>query len=246
MSLHRTDVPRIIGHRGAVGHAPENTIAGIRAAHDLGVTWVEFDCMLTRDEVVILHHDDTLDRTTNGRGRVSDSTLVEIRRLDAGSWFSEKFSGIAIPTFDQTVAALRELGMGANIEIKPVEGFERVTGRIVAEEVAALWPADLPSPILSSFSLVALEEAMKVAPDLDRAILWWDIPADWHDHHLRLGASAVHVSVKKLSKFQAAAFREAGVPFRCYTVNDPVDAERLFSWGCEAIFTDFPDRFVSG
>lgn len=240
----RTDIPRVIGHRGAVGHAPENTIAGFRKAKELGCSWVEFDCMLTRDEVVILHHDDALDRTTNGTGLVSDTNLAAIRRLDAGSWFSPDFAKVPVPTLDETVAALTALNLGGNVEIKPVKGYERVTGRIVAQKTAELWSDTLPPPVISSFSLDALEEAMKAAPDLDRAVLWWEIPEDWRAHQDRLAASAVHVSIKKLTESRAADFRDAGVPFRVYTVNDPADAERMFDWGCEAIFTDFPDRFA--
>lgn len=240
----RTDIPRIIGHRGAMGHAPENTLASIRAAKDLGCDWVEVDLMLTMDPVLILHHDDTLDRTTSGVGLVSETPFSEIRKLDAGTWFSSKFKGAAVPTFDELLVALRGLNMGANLEIKPVKGYEVATGDAVARETAAMWPKELPPPVLSSFSLEALEAAMRVAPELDRAILWWNIPDDWRDHHERLGASATHVSVKKLTEERAAEFRAAGVPFRCYTVNEPEDAERLFSWGCEAIFTDFPDRFL--
>lgn len=240
----RTDIPRVIGHRGAVGHAPENTIAGFRKAKELGCSWVEFDCMLTRDEVVILHHDDALDRTTNGTGLVSDTNLAAIRRLEAGSWFSPDFAKVPVPTLDETVAALTALNLGGNVEIKPVKGYERVTGRIVAQKTAELWSDTLPPPVISSFSLDALEEAMKAAPDLDRAVLWWEIPEDWRAHQDRLAASAVHVSIKKLTESRAADFRDAGVPFRVYTVNDPADAERMFDWGCEAIFTDFPDRFA--
>ncbi|WP_420725307.1 glycerophosphodiester phosphodiesterase [Hwanghaeella sp. LZ110] len=240
----RTDVPRMIGHRGAAAHAPENTIPGLKKAKELGARWVEFDCMLSMDEVVVLHHDDTLDRTTNGTGLVSEKSFVELRRLDAGAWFGPEFKGTAIPSFDQTIAELTSLGLGANVEIKPVTGHERRTGQIVAAQTAQLWPASLPPALLSSFSLEALEEAMKVAPQVDRAILWWNIPEDWHDHHMRLGASAAHVSAKKLSDRHAAAFRDAGVPFRVYTVNDPADAERLFALGCETIFTDYPDRFA--
>lgn len=243
-SPKRTDIPRIIGHRGAVGHAPENTVAGFRKAKELGCDWVEFDCMLTRDQVVILHHDDELDRTTNGTGLVSETNLAAIRRLDAGSWFSPEFAKVPIPTLDETVAALASLGLGGNVEIKPVKGYERITGRIVAERTAELWPGTLPPPVMSSFSLDALEEAQKAAPQLDRAILWWEIPDDWQVHQDRLGASAVHVSIKKLTEARAAQFRESGIPFRVYTVNDPADADRLFSWGCEAIFTDHPDRFA--
>ncbi|MEQ8443024.1 MAG: glycerophosphodiester phosphodiesterase [Alphaproteobacteria bacterium] len=244
MAERRTDVPRIIGHRGAAAHAPENTLAGIRKAHELGCTWVEFDCMLTRDNAVILHHDDELDRTTSGNGLVADTSLQTIQGYDAGAWFSGDYAATRVPLFSEAVSVLHQLGMGANVEIKPTEGRERETGRIVAEETMRLWRADMPPPVMSSFSLDALEAAMEAAPELDRAILWWNIPEDWADHHERLDASAAHISIRKTEDAQAQAFADAGVPMRVYTVNEPAQAEKAFGWGAEAIFTDYPDRFI--
>lgn len=240
----RTDVPRIIGHRGAVGHAPENTLPGLHAAKALGCSWVEFDCMLTRDGVVILHHDDTLDRTTSGTGPVAETDYKAIQGLDAGAWFGPAFVGACVPTLGQAIGACAKLGLGANVEIKPTEGRARETGRLVARETAALWPAHLPPPVLSSFSLDALAAAAEEAPQIDRAALWWEIPEDWADHHARLGVSAAHVSWKKTSNAEARAFTRAGVPFRAYTVNEAEVAERLFTLGCETIFTDYPERFL--
>lgn len=240
----RTDIPRIIGHRGAVGHAPENTLAGFRKAKELGCDWVEFDIMLTLDHVAILHHDDALGRTVNGTGLISSATFAQIRKLDAGSWFSAEFSGAVVPSLDEAIVALCDMSMGANFEIKPVHGHERETGTVVAREVAEKWPTSMPPPLISSFSLEALETAMEAAPAQDRAILWHIIPDDWADHTERLGAGSIHADADMLTAEQAKAFNDAGVPFRCYTVNDPEEAKRLFDWGCEAIFTDYPDRFL--
>ena len=244
MAELRTDVPRVIGHRGAAAHAPENTLAGIRKAHELGCNWVEFDCMITKDNAVILHHDDTLERTTSGNGKVAETNLQTIRGYDAGAWFSGEFAGTQVPLFSEAVSLLRQLGMGANVEIKTTEGRERETGRIVAEETARLWRDDMPPPVLSSFSLDALDAAMEAAPHLDRAILWWNVREDWADYHERLDASAVHISIRKTEDHQAQAFLDAGIPMRVYTVNEPEQAEKAFGWGAEAIFTDYPDRFV--
>ena len=82
-------IPQIIGHRGCAGYAPENTLEGIHTAADMGIEWVEFDVKLTKDQVPILFHDETLDRTTNSSGEVKDLTLSEIKELDAGSYFAD-------------------------------------------------------------------------------------------------------------------------------------------------------------
>jgi glycerophosphoryl diester phosphodiesterase len=84
-------LPKIIGHRGAADYAPENTIEGIHTAADMGVEWVELDVKLTKDQVPVLFHDETLERTTNSAGNVRDFTLSELKELDAGSWFSDGF-----------------------------------------------------------------------------------------------------------------------------------------------------------
>ncbi len=240
----RNDVPRIIGHRGAMGHAPENTLASFRKAHELGCDWVEFDCMLSDDEAIVIHHDDALDRTTDGTGIVAETALAQIRRLDAGGWFADRYRGQQVPTLDETIALLRETGMGGNVEIKPVRGYERNTGKIVAHQTWELWPTELPPPVVSSFSLTALEQAVIAAPNLDYAILWWDIPEEWAYHHGRLNARAAHCNAGRLDEAQTTAFLEAGIAVRCYTVNDPDQAQRLFDWGVSSIFSDFPDRFL--
>ena len=113
------DLPPVIGHRGAAGMAPENTLAALRRAHALGCRWVEFDVRLTRDGELILLHDDRLERTTNGCGIARALSLSAIRRFDAGSWFDPAFTEERVPTLAQAIAVLSELGLGANVELKP-------------------------------------------------------------------------------------------------------------------------------
>lgn len=84
-------LPKIIGHRGCAAYAPENTIEGIHTAADMGVEWVELDVKLTKDQVPIIFHDETLERTTDSSGNIRDLTLQEVKELDAGSWFSDGF-----------------------------------------------------------------------------------------------------------------------------------------------------------
>lgn len=241
----RDDVPRIIGHRGAMGHAPENTLSSIRKAAELGCKWVEFDCMLSGDGEVVLFHDNELNRTTDGTGPVSEKSLAEIKTLDAGAWFAPAFAGERVPTLEEAIDLLAELDLGANVEIKPAEGFAIETGRSVAQRVATHWPDRLPAPVLSSFNLEALAEAQAAAPTQDRAILYWKLAEDWTGALDRLDASAIHGSAKQFSDAQIAMIRAAGVPLRIYTVNDPAQGKRLFDMGVGSIITDFPDRFLS-
>ena len=113
------DRPRLlrIAHRGASGHCPENTRAAFLRAIELGADMVELDCQNTLDGAVVVIHDETLERTTNGRGRVRDHTLKEIKALDAGSWFGRDFAGEEVLTLEEAVEILRGR-VGLNLEIK--------------------------------------------------------------------------------------------------------------------------------
>lgn len=234
--------PRIIGHRGAAGHAPENTLAGVRAAHGFGATWVEVDVKLTWDGVPILMHDATLQRTTGCKGAVARMAAAELAGCDAGAWFSTEFEGEPIPTLADLVELLADLSMGLNLEIKPCPGREEETGRAVAEVFPALWPAALPAPVVSSFSVDALAAYAAVAPAMERALIVNNLPTDWAAIAGRLGLKAMHCDAKRLKRHQVADIQAGGLAVRCYTVNDGNMAERLFGWGVESVISDFPDR----
>src|SRR5262252_9838977 len=149
--------PRIIGHRGGGMLAPENTLAGFRKASAMGFGAVEFDVMLTADGIPILIHDETLDRTTSGRGAVSSALYAKIADLDAGAWFGPQHRGERVPRFEDAGRLCIELGLWANVEIKPAAGFERETATIACERARTLWPGAARRPLLSSFHGECLE-----------------------------------------------------------------------------------------
>jgi glycerophosphoryl diester phosphodiesterase len=235
-------VPPVIGHRGAAGHAPENTLISIATAAALGATWVEFDVKLTRDGVAVLFHDDALDRTTNGTGNVAEKTLAEIKALDAGGWYQKRFAGETVPTLEEAMAALARLNLGANVELKPSPGRETETARTVAGLLKTKWPARLPAPVISSFALEALAAFADAAPQFPRAFLVFRVEDDWRRRAESLGCTAIHASERHLSRELARAVLGAGYALRSFTVNDPARAEILFGWGVESVFTDYPDR----
>lgn len=236
--------PRVIGHRGAAGHAPENTLAGFRRAAMFGIRWVEFDVALTRDNEPVLLHDETVDRTTDGKGRLAAMTLGALQQLDAGSWKSAEFAGERVPTLTEAFDMLHELGLGANIEIKPTKGREAETGAVVAQQVAATWPASLPRPLLSSFKPEALAAARDAAPQLARGYLTNRLTRGWQKEAGALGCVSMHLSQRTLSRETAAEVRQAGYRLLSYTVNEAARARLLFDWGVEAVFTDYPDRLA--
>jgi glycerophosphoryl diester phosphodiesterase len=232
---------RLIGHRGAAGLAPENTEAGFRKAASLGVRWVEFDVHLSKDGVPVVIHDDAVDRTTDGRGEVAALTLAELRGLDAGSWFDLEFRHQRIPTLDETIALLGELGLGAVVEIKPSPGHEARTAEATVTMLSERWPEHLPAPMVSSFQRTSLARAQEVAPGIARAFTVGALPEDWHREADRLGATAIHADHRRLDRATVTAVGQAGLPLFAYTVNDAERAAELYRWGVAALFSNRPD-----
>lgn len=241
MASGELDLPFVIGHRGAAGLAPENTLVSLVQAKKDGATWVEFDVKLTRFGEAVLFHDPTLDRTTDGSGDVRDLSLSELRELDAGQWFDPAFAGERIPTFLESMVVLATEGLGANVEIKPDEGRERETASTVARLIRTDWPQNVPSPVISSFLEEAIEVAHQKIPEVPRAMLFWKLPDDWRDVVARYECSAIHMSDRHLPATLIQDAAEIGLPVRIYTVNDPDRANALRAMGAQSIFTDRPD-----
>lgn len=241
---------RVLAHRGGGTLAPENTIAAIRTGLEYGYRAVEFDAMLPRDDTPILMHDPTLGRTAPGSGAITDYTAAELARLDAGGWHSPRFLGEPVPTLEQTLAFCRHAGVWCNVEIKPAPGREAATGRAVALAVAAAYADSLraggdrpdtvePSvPLLSSFSIDALDAARAAVPDLPRAWLVDRVPRDWRARFDALGCVALHTNHRHLTAAQAAAIKASGAWLFCYTVNEPARAAAILAWGVDAFCTD--------
>jgi glycerophosphoryl diester phosphodiesterase len=229
---------RVVAHRGGGAVAPENTLEGIRKAAEMGFGGVEFDVMLSSDKIPVLIHDETLERTTDGRGAVADTPLAELETLDAGSWFGSKYRGARLPSFEQAGKLCVELGLWANVEIKPAMGFERETAAAAAKLARSLWRDASPAPLLSSFQRSSLEVARATAPEIDRGYLTDRFEPGWDEAARALDCVSVHCNFKYLREARAVEIRAAGYWLLCYTVNDPETARRLFSWGVDAIFTD--------
>jgi glycerophosphoryl diester phosphodiesterase len=127
------NLPKLIGHRGVKNLSPENTLNSIELAYNLGLKWVEIDVKSSKDLVPILLHDDTLDRTTNGKGVVRNFNYDEIFELDAGSFFYNYPTNIHIPTLKETILFCSKNNVGINIELKPNLGFEKSNVKAIIE-----------------------------------------------------------------------------------------------------------------
>ena len=235
----------LIGHRGACGHAPENTLASLHMARTIGLDWVEFDVHATADAVPVLLHDHTLDRTTNSSGPISEQSLSSLSGVDAGAWFGERFRGAAVPTLEQAIRLLAVADVRANVEIKPSPGFEETTAQTamrVLLRCGTVWRKSLP--LISSFSAVCLSVAGKTAPVLPRALLFEEVPDDWLNQLRALECEGLHCHHLAASPELIRAVKAAGFNVRVYTVNDAARASELARMGVDAIVTDFPDRLL--
>ena len=233
-------LPPVIGHRGVAASAPENTLAGLRKAWELGCCWVEFDVRLTADKQLILLHDNRIERTTDGRGKAAALPLAALRQCDAGAWWGRGFGGERIPTLAEAVTLLGELGIGANIELKAVRGCAAETGAAAAVMLSRWWPSELEPPLISSFHQDALAAVRARAPEIARGILFRAVPKNWRTVAESLGCAAIHVDHRRLRRAIVEEIGESGYPLLAYTVNDPARAHTLFAWGVTSVFSDVP------
>lgn len=230
--------PKLFAHRGGGSLAPENTLAGMRKAAELGYTAVEFDVKLAACGTLIVMHDDTLDRTTNGRGNIADMRYEDIAKLDAGSWHSAEFAGERVPTFVELANLCIDLGLLCNVEIKPNAGQEKQTGIAAAQACRKIWDGKKYLPLLTSFSFDALAAAQAAAPEIPRAILFETIPPDWRAQAEKLQCVSVNCNHVNVNADSVQAIRGAGYRVMCYTVNEVARARKLFAWGVDGLFTD--------
>ena len=233
--MSRWPYPRILAHRGGGTLAPENTLGAIRLGAKLGFKGVEFDVMLAGDGTPILMHDETLERTTSGRGSVPELSYAQMAGLDAGD-------GEPVPRFEDAARLCRELGLWANVEIKPARGYERRTGDAVARMAAEGWRGAPLQPVLSSFSPVALLAARQAEPQLPRGLLVGRLPPRWREMLRDLECVALHANHRVLSARIVEEAHRSGAAVLAWTVNDRRAAKKLLGWGVDCLVTDRLDR----
>jgi len=231
--------PKVIAHRGGGSLAPENTLEAFQCGFNYGFRAAEFDVMLTKDLVPVVVHDEELGRTVAGQGLICETFWADLAERDAGSWFGPEYATARVPSFEQVLDFCSRHRIWMNIEIKPAQGFEEITGKIVAEVTQDFYQkANFVMPLFSSFSMQALAVAHEVAPEIPRGALFDRIPKDWLEQVQRLEAISVHTNQRYLKKENARSIKDAGLGLSCYTVNDPDRARVLFGMGVDAIFTD--------
>ena len=226
---------RIIAHRGASSIKPENTLAAFQKALELGTEMIELDVQLCKTGELVVIHDARVNRTTNGHGFVSQKTLSELQELDAGN-------GEKIPTL-QEVFDLAGGKTKINIELK---------GKDVATDTVDLIKHQIESKnqtlhdfIISSFHHKQLQEFHTLMPEIPIGILYEGIPAGFQKLARELQATSINLSIKHINENRVQEIHQNGLQVWIYTVNQLEDFEKIKAMGVDAVFTNYPERFIS-
>jgi glycerophosphoryl diester phosphodiesterase len=230
--------PTIVGHRGASGLAPENTLAAFQAAADLKIDGVEFDVQRTTDGHLIVFHDDELDRTTDGQGAVYDRTLAEIKVLDAGVKFDPRFRGERIPTLEETFELLRPTNLLLFVELKDPWRFPGMEQE-VADLIRRYNLVDRAQ--VRSFYHASLHTFFRVAPEIPLSALWFErLPEDDEVTFKVIDALYTLYTPENI-----AHIHDRGQLVTAWTVDDLDDARRLMRAGIDSLTTNYPDRLLA-
>ncbi|WP_079479809.1 glycerophosphodiester phosphodiesterase [Halobacillus salinus] len=228
----------IYAHRGASKLAPENTMPAFELAAAAGAEGIETDVQLTKDNVPVLIHDENLRRTTNGKGFVQDYTYDQLRLLDAGSWFSSKFSNVAIISLDEFLQWFQKQAMVLNIELKTNVIEYKNIERIVYEALKRHQVLD--RTVISSFNSNSIIRMHEINPAVRTAFLTSTKRRDLVEYAKSLGANDLHIKHRLLDKKLVKQCHRANMDLRIYTVNRPNMMKKCYKLKVDGIFTDVP------
>ncbi len=237
----------VIAHRGWSGSYPENTLLALHEAIRAGSRFVEFDVAMTRDRRLIVIHDDTLERTTNGTGAVREQNFPALRRLDAGRWLDPRFAGLRPPSLDEVLVLARRAGIRVNIEIKSQcfdearreDGVEHQVLRAVRRRGLA------GRTIISSFHWPILERIRDLDPTQEIALLYEEALTGLDPGELkrRYGMTAFNSSKIHMTRDFVSRCHAEGIRVFLFTVNSYLDMEQYLDMGVDGVFTNHPSRF---
>ncbi|MBM7692034.1 glycerophosphoryl diester phosphodiesterase [Peribacillus deserti] len=239
-----------VAHRGASGHAPEHTIISYKMGEKMHGDYIEMDLQMTKDGQLIVMHDEKVDRTTDGTGLVRDYTLQQIKQLDAGSWFNEKYpqhadpdyAGLQVPTLEEV---FQTFGKNKNyyIETKSPEvypGMEKELLRLINK-----YNINKETLLVQSFSAQSLHIMHELDPAIklvqllsykSNAVITNEEMAAIKEYAMGVGPNYTYLNQEYVQKVI-----QSGLEIHPYTVNDKETMQRLIDWGVTGMFTNFPD-----
>lgn len=234
---------KVYAHRGSSGTHPENTLAAFKEAARLPVHGVEFDVHMTKDGELVVIHDETINRTSNGTGFVKDMSFAELRTYDYGAWFSPAFEGEVIPTLEEVLDIFSGTTHHLNIELKsdifPYEGMAKKVVELVHEK-------GLDSRVvISSFDHETIQLVKQLAPHLETGALFMEVVVKPLDYIRNIPADALHLFLPAALRPSAKGAIQEGGTVRVFTVNEEQYVDAVEHVGAHAIFTDFPEKIYA-
>ncbi len=230
----------VVAHRGASGHAPENTLAAFRRAVELGASFIETDLQLSRDAHFVAIHDPTLERTTSGTGPVHEKTLAELRQMDAGSWFGSDYSGEKIPTLEEVLEFAGQKDVVFYLELKPCAAWGAEHALVGALRQAG----EIARAVVLSFDGGTLGVLRKLEPTLMTGLLAESMGGDPIGTAVKVGARQLAVRGDLVTPALLAEARRADLQVVSWTINHPAHMRALADAGVDGIITDYPERLL--
>lgn len=234
----------VIGHRGASAYYPENTMGAFKAAYDMGAEMIEMDILLSKDGIPVVIHDETLNRTTSGKGKVVDYTYEELANLDAGSWFGEKHSHERIPTLEEVLIFARGK-IALNIEIKAEAVTDELKNGIEEKAYELVKKYDMKDHVLfSSFDYRSVAHLKELDVNIAVGLLYDKQQSEGMGPKQLVDtyeADAFNCSYRQFSKKWAKEAAGANIPVFVYTVNSERKMRKMIKRGVNGIFSDKPD-----
>lgn len=224
--------PLVIGHRGAMGHETENTLASVQKAMDLGVDMIEIDVFKIQSGEIVVFHDETLDRLTNGPGKIEEYNIFDLSKIVVDG-------GHKIPML-QDVLKLIDNKVALNIELKGDDTADKVNHIMNYYIENKGWSPE--NFIISSFKWDELRKMRKLNPTVQIAVLTEENPADAIPVAQELNAVAINPYFKNLDLESANIIKEAGLKIYVWTVNEVYDIEAMKGIGVDGIITNYPER----
>jgi len=234
---------KIIAHRGLPALAPENTMAAFNSAVSFGAKWIETDIGITSDGVLVIMHDDYLDRTTSIAGPLVDTSWSDLQKASAGSWYGSDFASEKVPTVEEFINFVNEHQINVNFELKSVIGrrANELADNLVAQFATLLEKLNPNiNVIVSSFNPLMLMKLKNIKPNVRLAVLFEDhtFYEDWTLIMQAVGAEIIHPQSEGLTKEQVLEMKSYDYEVNVWTVNERDRANELFNWGVDGVFTD--------
>ena len=245
--IAKIKLPKLIGHRGVKNLCPENTLESINKALDLGLSYIEVDVKVSKDEIPILLHDDTLDRTTNGNGLVVNFNYEDLIKLDAGGFFYNKKTDIFIPKLADVLKLCKIRNGNINIELKPNMGFEKINVRKIIELTKEIEDVEI---FYSTFDIKSFIEISNFFMNSNRSFLLDSFDeyslVDFISISENYNANICGLNIETISKEIIEKIKEKNLLVTVFSENNIslIDAKECFNIGVDSIFIDDPSELV--